>query len=679
MSDPGRLAADLVALRGRLCHDPVTRQACDLAETWRAAAGHLGSQAANGLWPDIDYGCQHLRDWAAVTHLTRLLAMARAWESHESPMSRDPGLLAAVLRGLAGWYARAPVNPNWWWNQIGAPMALADVLLLVRPSCPPDLVSAAVPAFTAHHPVLRFTGQNLVWTAGIEVRHGVLTDDAGLVGQGLSLIAREVRVNPGAEGIQPDMSFFQHGLVLYSGGYGQGFAADASRFAWLAAGTSFAWPPAVVDLLVRYVLDGCMWMVRGRTFEYGAVGREITRPGHSAARFRQGLRYLAVMEHARQAECRAAADRDPGDGASLVTGNRHFWRADLMVQHWAGAYISVRMPSRRIENADWPCCGGEGRLCHHLADGATFILRDGDEVRDLFPAWNWRQIPGTTVEQDPTPLPPDRLRGFGEPAFAGGASDGEVGCAGVSFSRAGLSARKAWFFFADAMVALGSAITTQAASPVRTTINQCRRRGPVWRQGVPTPLADGTHELLPGSAFWHDGVGYAIFQGTGVLHLATQAGAWNDCGVGSVAREEHAVVNAGIEHGCRPAGAAYAYAVLPAGSPDAAFTTDVARTAVVVRNDADVQAVWHTPTRRGHVVFHSAATAVFPDGQAITVDAPCVLLYRPGKDRTTLTVADPAQSRSRLGIALAGVRTVRCRVDLPQAEYAGSSLAIALA
>ena len=64
-----------------------------------------------------------------------------------------------------------------------------------------------------------------------------------------------------------------------------------------------------------------------------------------------------------------------------------------MVQHRPAYYLSVHMSSTRVLNADWPCCGGEGRLCHHLADGATVIMRDGDEYRDVYPVWNWRQIP----------------------------------------------------------------------------------------------------------------------------------------------------------------------------------------------------------------------------------------------------------------------------------------------
>ncbi len=545
-------------------------------------------------------------------------------------------------------------------------------LLHVAKVCDPSTLARAVPAFTCHQPALRFTGQNLVWVAGIQIRHGVLLGDKALVSQGFVLIGREVRVLPREEGLQPDMSFFQHGLVLYSGGYGQGFAGDVARFVWLADGTPYAWPEAKVSLLVRYVLDGCRWLVRGRTFDYGAIGREITRCGHSAERVLHGAAYLAQIDTPRRAELQAFAAG--GAGRSFVEGNRFFWCADLMAHHRSGYAVTVRMPSTRIENADWPCCGGEGRLCHHMAEGATFLYRDGDEYRDLFPVWNWRQIPGTTVEQRDGPLDPEGLRGFGEHAFAGGVSDGRVGCAAVDFSRKTLRARKAWFLFDAGLVALGAGIASTADAPVLTTVNQSHRRGRVLLNGE--VLGEGVHPLKPGVVLSHDGRTYAILAGArGEVRLERRAGSWADCGVGSDARHEQSVFTVGIGHGVRPVDGAYAYAVLPDPAAGGAVTDGFA----VLCNDTEMQAVWCAAEGRGQAVFYAAGGVRFPDGQEVAADRPCLLLYRREGGRAVLTVADPRQQEPRLALTLRGPVAATVAVSLPQGEYAGSSLSLTVA
>jgi len=331
----------------------------------------------------------------------------------------------------------------------------------------------------------------------------------------------------------------------------------------------------------------------------------------------------------------------------------------------------VRMTRPHLVNADWPCCGGEGRLCHHMADGATFIMRDGEEYRDLYPVWNWRRIPGTTVVQDGGALDPDRLRGPGERPFAGGASDGQVGCAAMDFSRGGLTARKAWFLFDGGLVALGAAIRAEAAVPVRTTLNQCRWRGPAFLDHDPLPLAAGEYCLAPGMTFRHDGVAYHILDGHGTLRLGPQSGAWSDCGVGVPDPLTLGVLDAGINHGVRPAGATYTYAVIPdRGQPAAASPLDC----VVVCNEPARQAVWDTEALRGHVVFYEPGNVEFPDGQRIGVDQPCILLYRPLPDRSVeLTLAQPEKREGLLSLNLEGLLQGTLAVSLPRHPCAGSS------
>ncbi|MBF0244263.1 MAG: hypothetical protein HQL31_03190, partial [Planctomycetes bacterium] len=457
----------------------------------------------DGSWNDVDYGPGELLVWPAMTHLKRLHLMSQAWLLPKAATSGRANLMKGILAGLAAWFDRDPLNPNWWHNEIGAPALLGEILLIVKEHCPAELATRAVPAFERHHPALRYTGQNLVWVSAIKVRHGLIVDNPGLVSEGFLLITRDLRVAPlEEEGIKPDMSFHQHGVLLYSGGYGRDFDHDMARFAWLAHDTSFAWPRHLLALLSCFILDGSRWFVQGDIFDFGAVGRQISRAGDDAGKLIKAAAYMAEVDKERGGEYRSLLFAS-ARGASSVLGNRLFSCSDIMTHHTEGGYVSARVTSNRILNADLACCGGEGRLCHHMADGATCIMVDGGEYRDLFPVWDWKRIPGTTVEQNGN-FVESTLRHFGKQPFAGGVSDGRVGCLSMDFQWHTLQARKAWFFLPQGVVALGAGIHSNSRTPVHTTINQCHLRGKVWLQGETEALEPGLHPLRAGSTLWHD-------------------------------------------------------------------------------------------------------------------------------------------------------------------------------
>lgn len=681
MSVEASLLNALPILRERFCikNDP---DGMDLTALEGRIEDFLALQDATGAWPDIRYDSSELKDWHAAGHLKRLLALASAWLDPDCAEHQSGRILATVLRGLQRWFDLDPINPNWWWNHIGAPSLLGEILLRIQPECPPSLIARAVPAFERHRPALRFTGQNLVWVAGVEIRHGVLVRDTSLVSMGFTLIHNTIKVFPDDEGLQPDMSFHQHGRLFYSGGYGQGFAHDAARYLWLAHDTPFAWPPHTYALLARYLLDGSRWMVRGRTFDYSAIGREITRVGHDASRFFTGCSFMARTPGPRQTEFEALLREAGKPGASYVEGNRHFWHADFMVHRRKSFAVSVRLASRRLLTADAPCCGGEGRFCHHGAEGAMFMLLDGDEYRDIFPLWNWRHVPGATVEQHQSALDPDLVRAWGEPSFSGGVSDGRNGCVAMMFSRAsasgskGLSARKAWFFFDSRIIALGCAINSSANVPVHTTINQCLQRSDVLLAGRDSPLPQGETGLTPGATIWHDNIAYHIISGRTFLEIGERTGAWSDCGIGSEQPFTRRVFSLHIDHGSSPANAEYAYAILP-GLSSGRFNSATEDLPRILRNDAACQALWHEPMQSLQAVFYESAPLRLPSGFAITPDRPCLLLAEAGgSDGIRFTLADPTQAAGMLTLSISGKINAELAVQLPDYEYAGSSVAL---
>jgi chondroitin AC lyase len=616
----------------------------------------------DGSWPDIDYSDPSLAEWAPGQHLRRLANLTIInLRTNQAVTSHQLIFREHILRALDFWFSQNPQCRNWWWNQIGAPAALGDTLLCLT-DCPQTYIDRAIPALEAHlHGGLDFTGQNLVWVASIQIRQGILTHNASLITRAVKRIVAEIRIFPHEEGIQPDMSFHQHGKLLYNGGYGQNFAQDIAHLIALTADTRFALPDHAVNLFTRFMLHGSRWMVRNNTFDPATSGREITRPNQNADRFFQGLQALPP-----------APAHQPKTATPI--GNRHFWSSDFMAHHRQGFYISIRTTSNRILRCDDAHCGGEGRTLHHIADGVTHFMRDGLEYHDIYPVWNYRQLPGITAFQHTGEFDRKTLVTKGETAFSGGASDGSVGCNAMDFNRDGLLARKAWFLFDDAMVALGAGITSTSRQPVRTTINQCLWRGPVHLDQSTSPLPQGTHLIPPGHSFHHDGLRYLLLDNSQAsLTLGSQSGAWSHCGVGSPDPIALPVLNAGIDHGSNPHNATYAYAVIhqPNHSPSSPFT--------ILSNTPKLQAVWHTAEKRAHAVFYQPGSITFPDNQSITVDQPCILLYHPlPNGKLALTLADPAQHAQSIALRLQGPITSQLTLPLPAHEYAGSSQTIQL-
>ena len=634
----------------------------------------LQSMQHDGTWSDITYHSDNLKDWEALPHLTRLLHISKMWDCPDSKLYRHDDLLQTILRGLDAWYRIDPQNPNWWWMQIGAPQRLADILLTIVDHCDSSYIERAIPAFEKHLPGNRFTGQNLVWVAMIEVSHGVIVKKPAIIAAGLHLIHNEVRIMARNEGLQPDMTFFQHGLLLYSGGYGQNFASDVARLFWVINGTRFQWPDLQpkMQLFTRYILDGSRWMVRGRTFDYSAIGREISRCNHSAELLLRGAAILAEVNHDKHDELAALAASSPANPVTVI-GNRMFWCADYMAHHRPGFSVTIRVPSNRVVNVDDPCCGGEGRLCHHMAEGATFIYRDGDEYRNIFPVWNWRHIPGTTVEQHSEPLNPASLRGFGTTSFCGGVSNNLVGAITTDFKRDSLQARKSWFCFDGAVVALGAAISSTAAVAVRTTIDQCHPRGTLLYHGE--PLTEEVTQLMPNKELTHNQLAVTLLNGTnGAVTLKNATGSWADCGVESTEPITLPVLDIAIDHGIKPQNNSYAYTIQPASDTTAAWR----RQLMIVRNDSLCQAVWHHGENYGMAIFFSAGETSLPNGLHITPSHPCALLYRQEGESTQLWLADPTQTLTTITITLRGLKNATLTTTLPVHEYVGSTVALIL-
>jgi chondroitin AC lyase len=262
-------ASDLQRIKGRL----IERRLGSGPEDANRVEALAASMKPDGSWGDIDYTDQGSAGFRPVAHVQRLVAMARACAQAGCRLHGDRTLRQRIAEGLAFWLTRDPKSTNWWWNEIGAPQGVADLLLLAETDLPVETRAGALKVLARSwpHPA-PMTGENMVWVARIGLVRACLESDERMAKDAARAIASTTAITE-QEGIQADFSFHQHGAQLYSGGYGMGFATDCADFAAIVQGTALALTQEQVQALSHYVLDGQQWMVRGGTFDPGAMGR----------------------------------------------------------------------------------------------------------------------------------------------------------------------------------------------------------------------------------------------------------------------------------------------------------------------------------------------------------------------------------------------------------------------
>ncbi len=628
-----------------------------------AALGLPATLTAEGAWPDVDYRSPQRANWPTTLHVNRILQMTQAWARPETPAETKATLAAAIHRALGYWAAHDFQCPNWWSNNIGVPQTLGTAALLLGDELHPDeyayLTQTVLPRTK-----IGMTGQNRVWLAGNTLMAGLLRKDDATVANAAATIFSEVVVTDG-EGIQPDDSFHQHGAQLQFGNYGLSFAGDIVKWAAILRGSPWALPPARLTIFRGYLLDGLRWTLWHGKMDISSCGRQLS-PASPAAKGASVLRVMTAMtrvdpDHA--ADYAAVVRGNTPGGENPLVGCRVFPRSDYLLYRRPTFCASLKMCSKRTIGGE--SLNSENLAGYYLADGALYLYRTGDEYTDIFPAWNWRRIPGVTTPQHPGALP--HFATIKETAtFVGGVTDGTAACAIFDYARDGVTAKKAYFCAGDMLVCLGAGIRADAvADPIATTVNQCLLHGPVHLSGD-VETRDMKEDARTGTDIhWieHDGTRYTFPQGgTVTVQRGEQSGSWrtvlNVSGVPKAAQTRQ-VFTLYLDHGTHPADATYAYVISPAGAAPAV---------TLLANTTALQAVQLNGLLL--TVFHAPGT-VTAAGHTLAADHPCLLLLDLAAPH--VTVADPTQQLPALTLTLDGKAV---DITLPRGAHAGQSLLV---
>ncbi len=345
----------------------------------------------------------------------------------------------------------------------------------------------------------------------------------------------------------------------------------------------------------------------------------------------------------------------------------------MSVHHRPAYYASVKISSTRTYQPETG--NNEGLKNLHLADGVNLIMRTGNEYYDIAPVWDWRRLPGTTIEQGTYSLKPGTSWGiYGTATFAGGVSDGMNGATTLNYNRLNVAAKKSWFFFDDAFLALGSAINAaNATNQVNTTLNQTLLKGNVsyrTTSGTTQTLTTGT--ITPTNLNWvhHDGVGYLFFNpvSNATLMANTQTGTWQAIN----SQYDTTVVSKNVftlylNHGTAVNNANYSYLVLP-GVTVAQMESYATGNWQILQNDATIQAVRNSNSDLTQATFYNAGLLTISPSLSLNANNKSLVMMQRQGQTLKLSASSPESLSFALGLTINGLP-----LRGPNASWSGST------
>ena len=596
-----------------------------------------------GQWPEIEYSSKQRGDWPPASHLSRLQAMAKAYQREGSTYYHDPALLAKIHLALNYWLANDLQCPNWWYPEIGVPMSLAPTLLLMENELSKEQLASGIKILDRAK--IRMTGQNKVWLSGNVLMKSLLLRDAETIKKASVSIQEELKVSLD-EGIQPDGSFHQHGPQIQFGNYGLAYVGDMIKWIRILRNTPFAFDENKMAILRNYLIDGQQWVVWKNQMDISACGRQLFVDAQ-IGKARSLAGYLLQMEtlDPSNAELYKKANQ-----YETLSGNKHFRNSDFQIQRNPGYYFSVKMCSERVIGAE--SCNSENIRGYYLGDGATYLYQSGKEYENIFPYWDWKKIPGTTTLQNDKELPVLTASGYRiKSEFVGGVSDGQNGIAAMDYKRDGVTAKKSWFNLDGMIFCLGAGINATEPFPLATNVNQSFLKGEVLvNQTFPAERS----KAIATKWYLHDNTGYYFPEG-GNLKLETVkvTGSWNK--VALMYKPEtmqSAIFKLWIDHGVNPTNQKYAYILIPDATKAILQKMETQPPFNILKNDTTMQGVVSSDKSLAGIVFWEAGKTDLFGG--IEVSAPCIVMLKKENGLLKVSLSDPTQKLSQLQITMKG-------------------------
>ncbi|MBZ4487485.1 polysaccharide lyase beta-sandwich domain-containing protein [Microbacterium sp. cx-55] len=647
----------------------------------------------NRLWDDSPFG----NDSASATRTYQHLRdMALAYVTQGSALQGSAQLRADLI-GALDWmnanvyYNGATLYQNWWHWQIGAPLALNDIVALIYSDLTSTQVSNYMAAISYAQPTVAMTGANRLWESQVIAISGINAQDAARVAAGRDGLSALFPYVTTGDGFYADGSFVQHNFYAYNGGYGASLLSGIADLMYLLDGSTWDVVDPNSAHVIEWVYDAyepfiykgnLMDMVRGREVSrFGAqddaaavsVLASISRlseiaPAADAAAFRSMVKAWLSVDADKTFLSTVPVDLIVfakgilGDASvpvrdELVT-NRQFTGMDRTVHLRPGYGFGISMASSRI--GGYEAINSENAKGWHTGDGMTFLYNnDLSQFHDGFwPTVDSYRLPGTTVLKNTTQPANSRT----DKSWVGGASIlDRYGVTGMDLHPVGrtLEGKKSWFMFDDEIVALGAGITSTDGIGTETIVENRKLNtagdNALSINGAARPSTLGWTETAAGVNTAHlagsvpgSDIGYYFPGGATVKGLREQrTGNWKQLNSSSEWANTTPItrnfLSLAVDQGTNPTNAAYSYVLLPGKTSAQVSGYAAAPDISILENSASVQAVRENDLNVTGINFWKDEST---SAGGVTSDKKASVMLSSTADSVELSVADPTQKNA---------------------------------
>lgn len=475
-----------------------------------------------GKWCDINYSGDEMAGWEPFKHIERLRKLCLSWSPPDSKSFKNSEIKKAIVLALNHWFNNDYKSSNWWFNEIGIPQNMRDIVILMKDQLDKETLENALKVIAQYK--IYGTGANLLWSADIAFHYGLLTGNDSIMNNAMSLIQKEVKISEDSEGIKPDFSFQQHGPRLQMYHYGKAFLKNNVKLAWETRNTPWQYPENKLEILKKFLLDGWQWMSRGVYTIPETLDRAATRTNAlKAAQLPNIPNLFSDILSEDKVQFEKFDNNQDIDDFSLQ-GFKYFPYSDISVYHQPEYSFFLKTVSNRTSFSE--SINGENLKGKFLNNGDTYFIRTGEEYYNIMPVWNWDLIPGTTTFKNSEK--PEKL------SFTGSVSNEKTGLSVMKYKVKGtdsyISMKKFWASYKNVMLNLMADINSEHISKSSTALNQSGLKGDVFINNPKSPIQEGVHSLKNIKWIYHDGFAYIPLNAKNhfEVHNDYSSGRWFD-------------------------------------------------------------------------------------------------------------------------------------------------------
>ena len=675
----------------------------------------------DGSFNDINYAdLSRTASFPHGQHTGNLASLGKAFNTKSSVFYQSEKVKRSVIKGLEFWVKNDFVGDNWHDNQIATPTNLLNLMLAMGNDLPKDLVSKAQPMINRANmgaSGARPSGDRIV-IAGLVAKNCLFLGKDAAFDDIIKIIAEEMKFSTGQRGIQHDYSFHHRtDRVNNTDSYGYGKFANAyGEWSQYVAETKYKFPIEKINMLVDYYLDGIYkQLVYGVYDDVSVKNRSIAGKTIFKPKDTREIERLLLSTNYRKKELEEIIKLRKGEAIPAQSFAKFFWQTEHFVFQRPDFYTSVRMFSTRNRNMEEPY-NGPGITTHHRADGTNYLVLKGDEYLNIWAAYDWQKISGTTIMQKPTLPAASQIQKDGLTNFVGAVTDGLYGAVAFDFKSPHdmLEVKKSWFFFDKEYVCLGAGIKPKANLPVATTINQVLLKSEVYikQNGEKKLLSKGNRVVDSVQWVYQDKVGY-IFPNNTTINVSNQSetGRWSDLtDQKNISKEPVStdIFKLWFNHGDKinetdiyenrilKKSPGYSYIVVPNVSIEGLEETIQNNRGIeILSNTEELQAVKHNILGQVQLAFYRAGEIEIGKGEKVKMESQGMALLKSKNGKVVeLTLSDPSRNLNKIMITLPGIYSLKGEgvlsipnatskntmliINLPKGVYAGKSISIKL-